>query len=1038
MQKQSERRLWLAVPHDARQAARQAAGVLADGRSAIAWDREARLWYARMGCPLARIQAYLPQTVVSRGGGDAQAEFHDALTQAGLLLDGVPVMDGQRHRVATIEDKKGRKSGVYRGFLDRRPGGWFINYHRAENDKAVTNWTASGGERDPLARLHLRAAARQSQDDAQRQREALSARQTARARTLYDALPAADPAHPYLVRKGISPTPSLRQTQNGALVVPFFDTEGTFRTLQYITPSGDKRLYRDAPKQGHFLVVGDALRDGEPLLFAEGYATARSLNLATGRTVVMTIDAGNMLAVARRLTARYPASPAVFMADVDHGKARNTGLLMAERAAALTGGRVCSPAFSDEERRAGLTDYNDLHQSRGLAGLRAQLPPGLLTHQEITMQEPLSSPDAPVTPASDDAPGPILPEVQNNAAAPDAASLSRPRPPLPDGHEQESAGGGETASVPDQDVERDDVDPAAVAAYAAWQSQPAALSRRERPAPAGENPDRSSKIAETSDDTPVSAPEAAVDAIQVGPPRPGMSAAEPDASLIDRDALLQRLSWEKQADNTVLYTLDASPAFIDRGSRLEMADGASESDEKVLAALLTAAHYYRGRIELTGSAAFQQKAITLLARYALDVTMKVPAQQAMLEEAKRALTTAVTPGNAITGDTVPAAGAFAAPPVDTPVVPTTACDPPPASAAMTAQAPVNPTSPAPAGVDAGQPAAGISPAIHQRYQAAAEGITGKVLACGEAPFRFETGQPPSVFITLRTREGKQTFWEKELAGLLREQRIQPGHLVTLTWQGKVPVDIKVPHKNPQGVVTHYTSKTGHRHQWALRVSGSDRVRSGDDAGVRLAAFDAARFATIQATLARRLGLTLPPAPVPADGLYWLRPNGQGSPTSGDPLSAPRPPVDGEAGQPVISSWGEDGRPDLYLVRSDGPYLQGIVRHQDQYQPVLVTLPGRPDAPPMVFNRLTPDGAMPIGCGNGINRSGGQPVARESVAFRLEGDRQARIGKLDAPATLPPALHARLGFDERWREENASPKNAPAAAPRAQQGAPRPL
>lgn len=58
------------------------------------------------------------------------------------------------------------------------------------------------------------------------------------------------------------------------------------------------------------------------------------------------------------------------------------------------------------------------------------------------MQEPLSSPDAPVTPASDDAPGPILPAVQDNAAAPDVASLSRPRPPLPDRHEQARAGGG--------------------------------------------------------------------------------------------------------------------------------------------------------------------------------------------------------------------------------------------------------------------------------------------------------------------------------------------------------------------------------------------------------------------------------------------------------------------------------------------------------------------------------------------------------------------------------------------------------------------
>lgn len=92
----------------------------------------------------------LPDKTISTGGGDAQAEFHDALTQAGLIVKGLPVMDGKRHRVATLEDKKGQKSGVYRGFLDRRPGGWFINYHRAETEKSVTNWKASGTEADPV------------------------------------------------------------------------------------------------------------------------------------------------------------------------------------------------------------------------------------------------------------------------------------------------------------------------------------------------------------------------------------------------------------------------------------------------------------------------------------------------------------------------------------------------------------------------------------------------------------------------------------------------------------------------------------------------------------------------------------------------------------------------------------------------------------------------------------------------------------------------------------------------------------------------
>lgn len=136
--------------HEEREKARKAAGLLDDGRSALAWDKDAVLWYARPGCDIERVKAWLPDKTISTGGGDAQAEFHDALTQAGLIVKGLPVMDGKRHRVATLEDKKGQKSGVYRGFLDRRPGGWFINYHRAETEKSVTNWKATGTEADPL------------------------------------------------------------------------------------------------------------------------------------------------------------------------------------------------------------------------------------------------------------------------------------------------------------------------------------------------------------------------------------------------------------------------------------------------------------------------------------------------------------------------------------------------------------------------------------------------------------------------------------------------------------------------------------------------------------------------------------------------------------------------------------------------------------------------------------------------------------------------------------------------------------------------
>jgi phage/plasmid primase-like uncharacterized protein len=39
---------------------------------------------------------------------------------------------------------------------------------------------------------------------------------------------------------------------------------------------------------------------------------------------------------------------------------------MAQIAAQGVGGKVEAPIFTDEERAKGLTDFNDLHQSRGL------------------------------------------------------------------------------------------------------------------------------------------------------------------------------------------------------------------------------------------------------------------------------------------------------------------------------------------------------------------------------------------------------------------------------------------------------------------------------------------------------------------------------------------------------------------------------------------------------------------------------------------------------------------------------------------------
>lgn len=1568
--------VWLAVLPDQRDAARADAGKHPDGGNAITWDKEAQLWYARPGADLSLIQKWLPdRSIRSSGGGDPQSEFLDALTSGGLVLDGLPVMDGRRHRVPVADGKKGNKDGVYRGFLDGvKPAGWFINYHRADNDKDITRWKSSGstGKADPVARLHIRAVMRQSQDDFARKQAALYARQTASAKAIYDRLPAADPAHGYLERKGITVAEDVRQTRNGALAVPFHDVNSVFQTLQYIPPDGEKFLFKDAPKAGHFRVEGGELINGQPILYAEGYATARSLYMVTGRPVVMTIDAGNMETVASVLKARYPDSPHLFMADVDHAKEKNKGVLSANRAAAATGGVVLLPDLTAAEIERGLTDFNDLHQFRGADRLRETLLPNIaqgleqLNYKDATMATsddaqpapdtlPAASPDAaaestPVrrpgaakektdeilklrdegltpakiaeqlgigqtsvyrilkaqqtdAPVADSTPPvatvnePVIPAATPvpaevpavNASEPDvpapatgvtstaeaqpatataaeSVAAAQPAPEAPvtpapaspgtyDGftglygtgaelrdrlaalasgqvspaallqdistlrsrvesaaitgvytreHVKEmqqvfdrvtqggvaganvmetggfsrlrrllgqrdtwsslhpTGGTLDINTVPDRvgqqyallargDVTRAQFDRevrmlygeftradpegftpgrqaetravfermaslesperaaqySAVAAVLTTQLPPASaadpnataldriqtalrdefvsLARGETaapalmenvarlqaqlddaktlgvyagthlkevqgafdrvtqgglagmpspdaPAPRGDylsrNPGSASldvasvpsrieaqigllvrgevtraqfednlavlrnevvRLSETGNVTPaalsaaegafanlgaqplpaaaatpaplsvpvtssdapfpepaaapapapvatqsvaavsepatpvtdasVTAPQAnaaaaattsepplvPVTAAEQAPPAPSVPApaasAVPDVSLqtaaadarpelaarapepaheaapaaeavpqpdvpavnpltsafgaenailvgaprvapqdedapassgsksarIDADKLLSRVTHEKHPDGkSVLYKLDGEAAFIDRGNRLVMAEGASAHQEKVLAALLTAANHYQGRIELTGSDEFKAFAIGVIVANKLDVSMKNASQQADLDAARRAAGQPVTPAapaDAVRGDPQ-APRATETPPV-TPVAQAAPAQAHAQSAALVtaSQQPASAPSPEPA-------APKISPAVHTPAEKAREPVTGKVTACGQAPFRFEAGQSESTFITLRTREGQQTFWGKELAGLLRETNLKPGRMVTLQWQGEQPVTVKVPKRDDHGVVTHYESVNTHRNQWTLAPAGGTRVQTGAEDMVPLAAVDVNRYTQIQHTLVSRLGLDVDAPPKPADGLYWLKPDGQGSAQAGDALSAPRPAHNDRAGIPVMSAWGDDGRLDLHLVQGDGDYLQGVVRQGGTYQHVLVSLPGSADAPPMVVNLLTPEGAQPIGSGNGINRSNGQPVPREHVVVRLTGDAEPRIAKLDAPADVPAALHARLGYDERFKAESGWVKEQPAAAPQA--------
>jgi len=89
--------------------------------------------------------------------------------------------------------------------------------------------------------------------------------------------------------------------------------------LQKVTPDGAKRFNKGMEKKGTSLLLGDIGADDKLAMIAEGYATGRSIRMATNERVPLSVcfDAGGILPTARYLRATYPDLHLVICADDD-------------------------------------------------------------------------------------------------------------------------------------------------------------------------------------------------------------------------------------------------------------------------------------------------------------------------------------------------------------------------------------------------------------------------------------------------------------------------------------------------------------------------------------------------------------------------------------------------------------------------------------------------------------------------------------------------------------------------------------------------
>ena len=278
------------------------------------------------------------------------------------------IADGEIHRVPHISSKKGAVDGWYILHLSGKiPVGvagcwkeptfeskWMADIGRSmsfterlEHDKWVAEFKAKR-EADRLA--SQAQAAEKAEDEVS---------------TYADA--SAD--HSYLVRKRIEPH-GVKIDRAGRLVVPVIDAQGEILSYQTIDAEGNKRFLKGGKIEGGFY----ELRGNRKVVFVgEGFATCASIHEATGYTVLVAFDCGNLAKVAKSAKEMFPGAKIVIGADNDQFTEGNPGVTKGRAAAQLVFGEIVYPNFLESDLSSKPTDFNDLHVLQGIEAVKDQI-----------------------------------------------------------------------------------------------------------------------------------------------------------------------------------------------------------------------------------------------------------------------------------------------------------------------------------------------------------------------------------------------------------------------------------------------------------------------------------------------------------------------------------------------------------------------------------------------------------------------------------------------------------------------------------------
>ena len=295
---------------------------------------------------------------------DIIQQFINAIAASGLPPP-EEIIPGPKFQHFSTNGKKGDTSGWYRLHLDGVPAGSFGCYRsgiiktwcsKSRNEMTSDEWASH-------VRV-LESMAKQKEEDAQNK----ASKASIEAQEIWSNAKPADDNHPYLLTKSVK-SYGLKVEGDNLLLSIYNQASKTITSLQTISPSGEKRFMLGGVKRAGFFQITSEDSPKDKVVICEGYATGASIFEATGLTVAVAFDSGNLLPVAQAIRVTRSELKLIIAADDDWKSDINIGLTKAKEAAQKVGGSLVVPNFLNN-RNDKDSDFNDLARMYGLEFVR--------------------------------------------------------------------------------------------------------------------------------------------------------------------------------------------------------------------------------------------------------------------------------------------------------------------------------------------------------------------------------------------------------------------------------------------------------------------------------------------------------------------------------------------------------------------------------------------------------------------------------------------------------------------------------------------